>query len=294
MTYSWRVWFPLCAALFAPAGVGAQLVDTVGPRASGMGGAFVAVANDSSATWSNPAGLAAGPFLDLAVARSTDAIWLTAATPPFGLSYYRFHVAETATAGAADGTSTDREHTRVEAGGRLLAANQFGVTVLRTLVDDVHVGATIKYVRVGGMGTADLDVGALAIAGAIRLGAVVRNVRAPLLGAVRLDRQVRAGVAFDGERAGLAPLSVALDFDLRAQATAAGPRRAVAAGAERWFAARRVGVRAGGRVNTVGAHGKAGTAGASLALRPGFYVDGHVALGSRDEDGWGAAARVSF
>ena len=35
-----------------------------------MGGAFVAVASDSSATWWNPAGIAAGPFVDIAWARS--------------------------------------------------------------------------------------------------------------------------------------------------------------------------------------------------------------------------------
>ncbi len=40
-------------------------------RAPGMGGAFVAVASDSSATWWNPAGLAAGPFVDLSVSRNT-------------------------------------------------------------------------------------------------------------------------------------------------------------------------------------------------------------------------------
>ena len=36
-----------------------------GVAADGEGGAFVAVANDSSATWWNPAGLAAGPFFDM-------------------------------------------------------------------------------------------------------------------------------------------------------------------------------------------------------------------------------------
>ena len=48
----------------------AQVIETVGSRALGMGGAFVAVASDSSATWWNPAGIAAGPFVDIAWARS--------------------------------------------------------------------------------------------------------------------------------------------------------------------------------------------------------------------------------
>ena len=50
----------------------AQPFEVVGMRALGMGGAFVAVANDSSATWWNPAGLAAGPFVDVAVARAAS------------------------------------------------------------------------------------------------------------------------------------------------------------------------------------------------------------------------------
>jgi hypothetical protein len=43
----------------------AQTIETVGERALGMGGAFVAVADDSSGTWWNPAALATGPFVDL-------------------------------------------------------------------------------------------------------------------------------------------------------------------------------------------------------------------------------------
>ena len=40
-----------------PVVASAQFIEAVGVRALGMGGAFVAVANDSSATWWNPAGL---------------------------------------------------------------------------------------------------------------------------------------------------------------------------------------------------------------------------------------------
>jgi len=50
-------------------------------RLAALGGAFVAVANDSSATWWNPAALAAGPFLDLAIATSgTDSSSLAPAS----------------------------------------------------------------------------------------------------------------------------------------------------------------------------------------------------------------------
>src|SRR5678816_901234 len=53
--------------LLLASGASAQAIESAGSRAPGMGGAFVALATDSSATWWNPAGLAAGPFLDLAV-----------------------------------------------------------------------------------------------------------------------------------------------------------------------------------------------------------------------------------
>src|SRR5688500_16614278 len=90
----------ICLGVGAPAS--AQVVESVGSRALGMGGAFVAVASDSSAVWWNPAGLAAGPFFDMALAQGdveaaeTLPAWrqgfsgFSAAAPPLGLSYYRF------------------------------------------------------------------------------------------------------------------------------------------------------------------------------------------------------------
>src|SRR3954471_23584932 len=51
-------------------GSSAQIVESVGNRALGMGGAFVAVAADSTATWWNPAGLATGPYGDVSVGRA--------------------------------------------------------------------------------------------------------------------------------------------------------------------------------------------------------------------------------
>ena len=54
------VWVVLSAA---PAG--AQIFESVGTRAQGMGGAFVAVADDATASWWNPAGLASGATLNI-------------------------------------------------------------------------------------------------------------------------------------------------------------------------------------------------------------------------------------
>jgi hypothetical protein len=191
---------------------------------------------------------------------------------------------------------------------RSLAANQLGVTILRTLIPGVHAGTTLKYLRgtrEGGRAESrfDLDVGVLAVAGPVRLGGTVRNVREPEFGAadeadetgIRLPRQVRVGAAFDPENATGLPLTVALDADVRSYVAGSGERRVVAVGAEQWLAAKRIGVRAGGRFNTVGARDRSATAGVSVSLRPGMFVDGHVVRGgSADDRGWGVAARVSF
>jgi long-chain fatty acid transport protein len=336
---------PLRAALLAlvllvlPGRAAAQIVESVGSRALGMGGAFVAVADDSSATWWNPGALAAGPFIDMAIGRAVSdsareipsrrdrASWFAVGTPPFGLSYYRLQVTE---AGTPPPTGEEPDGRQDEPGTvpvRSLSARQFGVTIVQTLVSGVHVGTTLKYARGrvrSGVGASpltandlldlgedfeggeadnrfDLDIGVLAVTGPVRLGALVRNLREPEFGsdttggAIRLPRQVRVGAAYDGAGAGVVPLTISFDADLRRYGTVSGDRRVVALGAEGWLLRRRVGLRGGARFNTVGAESRAATAGLSVALRSGLYLDGHLVRGGdADERGWGIAARVSF
>src|SRR5262245_21643846 len=98
------LWIGLALSVCAPAPAAAQSFDSVGTRAAGMGGAFVAVADDASAVYWNPAGLALGGWLfsvlldtrqdqarpdviDLAGNRSSSLV--AVGTPPLGLSYYR-------------------------------------------------------------------------------------------------------------------------------------------------------------------------------------------------------------
>ncbi len=318
------------------AGASAQILESVGARAIGMGGAFVAVANDSTATWWNPAGLASGPFIDASLGRAMTEVpnelparrdrtsWFTMAALPVGISYYRFRVTEAAsTAQARAGRQEEGTDVRLQS----LSASQAGVTLVQTLLPGVHAGATFKYERgtlrsaivppgasasdlldegqdlEGGDGhsTFDLDVGVLAVGGPLRVGAVLRNVRQPEfeggpgMPAMRLPRQFRAGVAFDGGSAGMVPLTVAVDLDLRRYEVGTGERRVIAVGAEQWIVQRRVAIRGGGRFNTVGPQDRAATAGASVAVRSGLYIDGEVVRGgSDDERGWGLTARVSF
>src|SRR4051794_30165448 len=99
----------LLAQLVSPAHATAQgSFETTGPRAQGMGGAFVAVADDAPATYWNPAGLAAIPIFDASVtyaeSERSDAgrtptvgvppAWRTHASsfaivlPVIGVSYY--------------------------------------------------------------------------------------------------------------------------------------------------------------------------------------------------------------
>lgn len=331
-------WLAIAATVGLPTIARAQIVETVGGRALGMGGAFVAVANDSTATWWNPGALAAGPFVDVTIGRAVTSrgdhvpAWRDQATawalttPVFGVSYYRVRLAEVGRVPPTGGGGASRQQEAADLQARSLAASEFGATVVQTVWPGVHAGATLKYVRgtaraglvtdadsaadgldqamdLGGgsaEGRFDLDIGALAVAGPVRLGGVIRNVRAARFesasgGVFELPRQVRVGAAFDAEAVAGIPLMLAVDADLRRYPTIAGDRRVLAVGAEQWFLGKRVGVRAGGRFDTAGVAGRAATAGLSVAVRSGLFVDGHVVRGGADDErGWGVSARVSY
>jgi hypothetical protein len=307
----------------------------------GMGGAFVAVADDSSATWWNPGALAAGPFVDVAVGWSRSEFrengaphgrhTLTAvslSTPPVGVSYYRFRITNIQPAGPTVTPPGDREDRRVGV-VRSLQLNDLGVTLLRSIFTGVHVGTTLKFLRgrvehttgdvgltpeawldqgddaTGGRGQSqfDADIGVLAAAGPWRLGGVVKNLRAAQFedeagsDGIRLSRQARVGVAFDGAawHGSTAAWTVSADVDVARYATNTGDRRVIAAGAERWWFGKRIGVRGGARFNQVGHKERSATAGVSAAIRSSLFVEAHaVGGGSDDERGFGVAARFSF
>src|SRR5882762_8614725 len=54
----------LVSFVFLVAPVAAQTTDTIGVRAQGMGGAFTAVADDATASWWNPSGMAGGAYFN--------------------------------------------------------------------------------------------------------------------------------------------------------------------------------------------------------------------------------------
>lgn len=315
----------------------AQVVESVGVRALGMGGAFVAVASDSTTTWWNPAGLPAGPFLDLSIAAATtdagevlptrreQTTGIALLTPPLGLAYYRFRVTDIRPSDPTGADPGSREEGRAGVPIRSLSAGQLGVTLAHTLVSGLHVGTTLKYVRgtlnlgrgdgrlpaddlldagseLGGGDAGsefDLDAGLLFISGAMRLGLVARNLLEPEFSAagetMKLARQGRVGAAFDADAAGSVPLIVSVDADLSRVTTATGERRNIALGIEQWVWRRRIGVRGGGRFNTLGRKERTATAGVSVVARAGLFLEAYGAHGgSVDDRGWGAGVRVSF
>src|ERR1700704_2735214 len=99
----------LVSFVFMAAPLAAQTTDTIGVRAQGMGGAFTAVADDATASWWNPAGMAGGAYFNALLesgrrqepssdrtaagdpqrASRAETRSFAVAFPALGLSYYR-------------------------------------------------------------------------------------------------------------------------------------------------------------------------------------------------------------
>jgi hypothetical protein len=168
----------------APLLARAQANDTVGTRAQGMAGAFTAVADDASATWWNPAGLASGAYFngiidagthhdpgsDRTAAGTPAPAWRAAdravslAFPALGLSYYRLRVSEIRPETSTGTTPGDRQDEgSAETRLRSLTLDQFGASVGQSLGQHLVVGSTLKLIRgrfgaaVRSPGTASLD-----------------------------------------------------------------------------------------------------------------------------------------
>jgi hypothetical protein len=291
----------------------AQPFESAGVRALGMGGAFVAVADDATATHWNPAGLVtggpAGMTLSWVRARSgppdsavRPGAWKSSGsltslgTWPLGLSYGTFSLTR-----VDDVTGTD-------AAIRSLRTSQFGVTILQSVVDGIVVGSTLRYMRgdvvsiatsdrtIGAAlnaaddvdgdrsGAFDLDVSLMMDMRRVRLGATWKNLRTPTFGEgeeieITIPRQTRIGLAVlpvDG-------LTLAVDLDLETVDLLGDPRRMAAIGGEARLAPR-LAVRSGVRWSVAGARRLVGSGGASVALRPGLWLDGHYTQGERAED----------
>jgi hypothetical protein len=297
--------FVTFVSLSAASAARAQPPDAVGVRAQGMGGAFTAVADDATATWWNPAGLATGAYLsaDVEYGRTPDTDQthrgFALAFPALGLGYYRLTVSEIRPDGSTGASSGDRQ----DPGGiavRSAELSQFGATLGQSVGGHLVLSSTLKLMRALGDTEGALDAGAMVVLGTARIGAMVRNLREPTFGdgadELTLKRQVRAGASWTAvSRGTAASLTLAVDADLRRVQSATGEERRVAGGAELWLPKRVIGVRAGVSGSNVGESRVAASGGLSAALRQGLYVDGQLTGGSDDSRrGWSAALRLTF
>jgi hypothetical protein len=294
-----RLAFAALAVLCTPRLAAAQTFEQIGVRAQGMGGAFVAVADDATATWWNPAGQASGPFFNgvFEYDRSrhpdeTSGTGFAIGVPSFGASYYRIPMSHIRAVSSTDQAAADRQDQGV--------FSQFGATVGQSVGNHLVVASTLKLVRALGDTAGGLDIGALARVGGLRVGISVKNVNRPSFGsgqdALTATRLVRAGIAVvRAGRGGIDQFSLSFDADLTVAPTPSGDERHVAGGGELWMLKRRLGVRGGFSGNTVGTVRGAGSAGLSVAVRSGSYLDGFYTTGSDPlRKGWGADLRVTF
>ena len=289
--------------LFLPAVAGAQTFGGIGTRAEGMGGAFVAIADDASAVYWNPAGIATGATFDFQIAKGRVApgstLFVGAAMPVLGLSFYQTHTVQ---------VSPDRQN---EGSGkvqiRTLATSNVGVTVVQSVVSGLVIGTTARVVRgqaetFESRTTVDFDAGAVMSVSGLRLGIAGRNLRRPEfegpLGLVPMPRQVRLGAALAPRAlpAGLhGPFSLAFDADLTRTPWRFGDLRMAAVGGEYWLAGGQIGARAGLRWNTLDPETRAMSGGFTVRLPRSVFAEGQLTK-PRGASGalWSITARVTF
>jgi len=310
---------------------GAQTFDTVGTRAAGMGGAFVAVADDSSAAYWNPGGFAAGNLFTMVLDRRTvkvnpgspegagsgSGLLVSLGMPALGLSYYRLR--STILTPVADGRRAIAvDELRLDT----LITHHSGATLVQSLAPGVAVGATLKLVRgvasstivpdgdreallgdgteLSGKGSTkfDADIGVMATRGVVKVGLTVRNLAQPEFRTAGTQGSVALSLRRQA-RAGIAVTPsegwiVAADLDLTRTRDSLGDERSFAAGSERRIG-RKAFVRGGLRLNTGGPRNPAVAAGGSYAVGGSLLLDAQVTGGSdRALRGWGVSARFVY
>jgi len=311
----------LCAARPASAQVFLPF-EITGARALGMGGAFVAVANDATAVHWNPAGLPSGaaagmtvgwdqlrfgdPSLPAVVGATQNGATLTSvATYPLGFSYGYLRAAQVV-AVADDGTPLVNNVT----------VHLFAGSVVQTLVKGLVVGGTVKYLRgqvisaetagftngdaldeatkrkTDSDGAFDLDLGVMATIGWFRAGFTAKNLVQPTFVGdagfeTQLKRRYRLGIAAmptDG-------LTLAFDVDLDTADPLVGLRRMMAAGVETRLGSS-LELRGGVRWGRDGEKRPISSIGASLKIRKSMWLDGYTTYSRYDDRGWGVAFRA--
>ena len=142
----------------APVAASAQIFETIGIRAQGMSGAFVAVADDATTTWWNPAGLVSGGYLNVVLeydrfegSSLTRARAFSLTVPSMGLSYYRLSLSGMRAPSTTASAATSREDQGV--------LSQYGVTIGQSVGAHLVIASTVKLVRAMDETGSDLDAG---------------------------------------------------------------------------------------------------------------------------------------
>jgi hypothetical protein len=211
----------------------------------------------------------------------------------------------------------------VTAALRATSLSSFGATFGQSVSQTFVLASTVKLVRAGrvaGVTAAadgaldhvdevdvpvenhlDLDVGAMILAGRLRIGVSVKHVNEPDFGTdeapFELERQARAGVAFTlGPASVLDAITGAFDMDILETNTLSGEAKYLAVGGEAWLFRRYLGLRGGFSTNTAqSSRPRVGSVGGSVGLSRGIYLDGAYTGGSDSaREGWSLGFRLMF
>jgi hypothetical protein len=295
-------------------------VDTasaqVGTRASGMAGAYVGVADDATAVYWNPAGVATGALVSVVIgaggqtvaqgaqlieSQQDTAAVVAISAPPLGVAYYRVATYGRSASHTAVISPSSREEVRRSVQG--ISTSTVGVSLVQSLGQFVVVGVTPKFMNGSSEGASgyafDADAGVMVAIKRIRLGFVARNLTTPSFTVgggeeVALDREVRVGGAWGSGWTGITRVIASMDVDLTSRPTAYGDRRDVAAGVETWWMGQRLGLRGGARRSAIGDARPAYAGGISAGLSPGLLLEAHVVRGHAAERSWSVGARMLF
>jgi hypothetical protein len=330
MTYHGR---HIVAAMLAlwPGVAAAQSFEAVGTRAAGMGGAFVAVADDASAVYWNPAGFASGNLLSIVVdrlstesdpavpegARKGSGFMFALGMPALAITYYQVRSTAISPSALKSGVAgaDEPDQLRVDT----LVTHHTGATVVQSVGSHFAIGGTAKLVRgiassalvpdgaretvldeadeLGGNGSTkfDADVGVMASGPFFKAGLTVRNLTNP-----RFDTAGERGLELARQvRAGVALVPVVgwvidTDVDLTTTPDISGDRREVAVGVEGRFSHKGY-VRSGFRVNTTGPSRTAYAVGTSYMIVNSVFVDTQVTHGHDQADrGWSFSVRLVY